>query len=258
MDDEPSNIELLKKILEQFNHTVLTANNSSLAMQILSDKSKNVDVILLDLIMPGVNGMEFLQELKADNNTYHIPVIMLSALDELDTIVECINIGAEDFLMKPVNRVLLQARLNNALEKKYFRDKEIKYQKKIIIEQEKSENLLLNILPKSIANRLKSGETLIADDIDNATELFADLSGFTLLSSSISAKELVMLLNDVFTEFDELLVKYSLEKIKTIGDNYMLAGGIPNIQEDHATSVASMALEMIDIIPKINKENNQA
>ena len=108
-----------------------------------------------------------------------------------------------------------------------FHDKELKYQRKIKHEQEKSENLLLNILPESIAERLKNGETLIADDIENATVLFADLIGFTELSSSTTAKKLVMLLNNIFSVFDELLVKHSLEKIKTIGDNYMLAGGIP-------------------------------
>ena len=92
---------------------------------------------------------------------------MLSALDEINSIVECINLGAEDYLIKPVNRVLLEARLNNALEKKYFRDKEIKYREKIKEEQEKSDTLLLNILPGSIAERLKGGETLIADNFND-------------------------------------------------------------------------------------------
>ena len=207
--------------------------------------------------MPKVNGMDLLKQLKDDNNTYHIPVIMLSALDEIDTIVECISMGADDFLIKPVNRILLHARLNNALEKKYFHDKEIEYQERIKKEQIKSENLLLNILPAAIAERLKNGETLIADDIENATVLFADLTGFTKLSSSINAKEIVMLLNSVFSKFDELLTKHSLEKIKTIGDNYMLAGGIPEPLEDHALSVAEMALEMLDILPEINKQTQQ-
>ena len=204
--------------------------------------------------MPDVNGMDLLKKLKNDNNTYHIPVIMLSALDEIDTIVECITLGADDFLIKPVNRVLLNARMNNALEKKYFHDKEIKYQQKIKEEQKKSDNLLLNILPATIAERLKNGETLIADDIENATVLFADLIGFTKLSSSIKAKDIVIILNIIFSKFDELLIKHSLEKIKTIGDNYMLAGGIPEPSDDHAVSVAEMALDMLNILPEINKQ----
>ena len=255
VDDEPSNLEILNKTLIQDHHEVLMASNASEASMILK-KNKNIDVILLDLIMPGINGMDFLKNLKSDKHTYHIPVIMLSALDEVDTIVECINTGAEDFLMKPVNRVLLSARLNNALEKKYFRDKEVKYQDKIKKEQKKSENLLLNILPSSTAKRLKSGETLIADDIEDATVLFADIPKFTSLSSRITAKELVMLLNNIFSKFDEILSRYSLEKIKTIGDNYMLAGGIPNPNKDHAKSVALMALEMIDVMPEISEDVN--
>mgnify|MGYP001993668023 CR=1 FL=1 len=87
-------------------------------------------ILQLDLIMPVMNGMELLQKLKADSKTCHIPVIMQSALDELEAIVECIALGADDFLMKPINKVLLKAKLNSAMEKKHFRDKEIKYQMK--------------------------------------------------------------------------------------------------------------------------------
>ena len=251
VDDEQSNLELLEKILKRAKHTVFTAENAENAIDILSDRSKRIDLILLDLIMPGMNGMELLQKLKSDSDTFHIPIIMQSALDELDTIVECISLGADDFLMKPINQVLLKAKVNNILEKKHFHDKELKYQKKIKKEQEKSEALLLNILPSSIAERLKNGETLIADDIENATVLFADLTGFTKLSSMIRAKDLVMLLNNIFSVFDEMLVKYSLEKIKTIGDSYMLAGGIPEPSENHAESVAEMALDMLEILPGI-------
>ena len=254
IDDEPSNLELLEKILHKSNHTVLKSVNALKAMDILSEQSIQIDLILLDLIMPGMNGMELLQKLKADENTCHIPVIMQSALDELDTIVECITLGADDFLMKPVNQVLLKAKLHNALVKKHFHDKELKYQNKIKKEQEKSDSLLLNILPGTIAQRLKDGETLIADDYSSATVLFADLIGFTTISTLMSAQDLVMLLNEVFSVFDELLVKHSLEKIKTIGDNYMLAGGIPEVTENHAVPVAEMALDMLVVMPKINKE----
>jgi len=258
VDDELANRDIINKILQQSNHETFTAENGEEALAILENESAAIDLILLDLIMPEVNGMDLLKKLKDDSNTYHIPVIMLSALDEIDTIVECISMGADDFLIKPVNRILLQARLNNALEKKYFHDKERKYQERIKKEQKKSDNLLLNILPKTIAERLKDGETLIADDIDNATVLFADLTGFTKLSSSNNAKDIVMLLNSVFSKFDELLTKYSLEKIKTIGDNYMLAGGIPSPSDDHAVSVAEMALDMLSILPEINKETQKA
>ena len=257
VDDESANLDIIDKILQQSNHKTFTAESGEEALKILKKESAKIDLILLDLIMPEVNGMDLLKTLKDDNNTYHIPVIMLSALDEIDTIVECISMGADDFLIKPVNRILLHARLNNALEKKYFHDKEIKYQKQIKIEQEKSDNLLLNILPESIAERLKNGESLIADDFEDSTVLFADLAGFTKLSSTISATDVVMQLNSIFSLFDDMLIKYSLEKIKTIGDCYMLAGGLPKPDKNHAYSVARMALEMLDIIKEINTKSNQ-
>ena len=258
VDDESANLDIIDKILQQSNHKTFTAESGAEALKVLEKESAKIDLILLDLIMPEVNGMDLLKKLKDNNNTYHIPVIMLSALDEIDTIVECISMGADDFLIKPVNRILLHARLNNALEKKYFHDKEIKYQKQIKIEQEKSDKLLLNILPESIAKRLKNGESLIADDFEDSTVLFADLAGFTKLSSTISATDVVMQLNSIFSLFDGLLIKYSLEKIKTIGDCYMLVGGLPKPDKNHADSVARMALEMLDTIEQINTKTDQS
>ena len=258
VDDESANLDIIDKILQQSNHKTFTAESGEEALEILKKESAKIDLILLDLIMPEVNGMDLLKKLKDNNSTYHIPVIMLSALDEIDTIVECISMGADDFLIKPVNRILLHARLNNALEKKYFHDKEIKYQKQIKIEQEKSDKLLLNILPESIAQRLKNGESLIADDFEDSTVLFADLAGVTKLSSTISATDVVMQLNSIFSLFDGLLIKYSLEKIKTIGDCYMLVGGLPKPDKNHADSVARMALEMLDTMEQINTKTDQS
>jgi adenylate cyclase len=103
---------------------------------------------------------------------------------------------------------------------------------------------LLNILPKEIADELKEKEGIIADSFEEATILFSDIVGFTPLSSRISAVELVNLLNEMFSIFDEIAGHYHLEKIKTIGDAYMLAGGIPIARQDHAEAVANMALEM--------------
>jgi class 3 adenylate cyclase len=208
--------------------------------------------------MPEMNGFELLKIIKDDNALHHIPVIMLSGMDDLEATAECINIGADDFLFKPISTVLLNARIKNALEKKFFHDKELKYQEQIKIEQEKSDKLLLNILPRSIAERLKNGESLIADDFEDSTVLFADLAGFTKLSSTISATDVVMQLNSIFSLFDGLIVKYSLEKIKTIGDCYMLAGGVPKPISNHAESVVKMALDMLETIEQINTKTDQS
>jgi adenylate cyclase len=121
------------------------------------------------------------------------------------------------------------------------------------LEQEKTDKLLLNILPISIANRLKENQKTIAETFDDVTVLFADLVGFTKLSSEISAVELVEILNQVFSEFDRLAELYKLEKIKTIGDCYMVAGGLPIRGQDHPEAIANIALHMQEIIAEFNR-----
>jgi adenylate cyclase len=124
------------------------------------------------------------------------------------------------------------------------------------LEREKSDRLLLNILPQVIADQLKQGHTTIADWFGEVTILFADIVGFTQLSTRISPTDLVNLLNEIFSAFDRLTEKYGLEKIKTIGDNYMVVGGLPKQRPDHAEAVARMAIEMQQEISKFNLEHN--
>lgn len=114
--------------------------------------------------------------------------------------------------------------------------------------QQKSETLLLNILPKEIAAILKNESRTIADHYEEASVLFADMVGFTPLSAQLPPVEMVELLNEVFSFFDSLLDKYGVEKIRTIGDSYMVASGVPRGRLDHAQALARMALEMRDYI----------
>ncbi|MFN5862608.1 MAG: adenylate/guanylate cyclase domain-containing protein, partial [Pseudanabaena sp.] len=120
----------------------------------------------------------------------------------------------------------------------------------LFVEQEKSERLLLNILPKAIADRLKQAHGVIADSFESVTVLFADLVSFTRMSSELSPQDLVDLLNLIFSNFDTLCEIYGLEKIKTIGDAYMVAGGIPIARTNHAEAIAAMALDMVE---KVNE-----
>ena len=124
-------------------------------------------------------------------------------------------------------------------------------------QQEQSERLLLNILPEEIANRLKRGDSTIADTFANATVLFADIVGFTQLSARVSPTELVSLLNEIFSTFDQLAERHGLEKIKTIGDAYMVVGGLPTPRSDHADSIAEMALDMLEAISDFSHTHNQ-
>jgi len=111
-------------------------------------------------------------------------------------------------------------------------------------EQDRSERLLLNILPKSVADRLKHGENRIADSYDSATIMFADLVDFTRISSDMTPDDVVELLGQVFSRFDQLTEKYGAEKIKTIGDAYMVVCGVPEPRTDHAEAIANLAIEM--------------
>lgn len=114
----------------------------------------------------------------------------------------------------------------------------------LLAEQDRSEALLLNVLPASIADRLKQDEKVIADQFDDVTVMFADLVGFTQASQQVRPDELVGTLDELFSTFDRLVERHGLEKIKTIGDAYMVAGGLPDPRPDHAAAVADMALAL--------------
>ena len=125
-------------------------------------------------------------------------------------------------------------------------------------EHARSETLLLNILPGPIAERLKQGQEVIADRFSEVTILFADIVGFTQLSARVAPEELVAMLNAVFTTFDRLSEHHGVEKIKTIGDAYMVVGGLPQPRPDHAQAIADMALDMLREVERIGAERGQS
>lgn len=255
VDDNEVNRDLLARRVQRQGHKVTGASNGFEALDMM--RSQPFDLVLLDIMMPEMNGYQLLETLKADKKLRHIPVVMVSAVEDIESIVRCIELGAEDYLSKPFNPVLLRARINACLEKKRLRDQEQAYLKRLADEQEKSERLLLNILPEAIAERLKRGESTIADSFADVTVMFADLVGFTKLSASLSPAELVELLNYIFSAFDDLADKYGLEKIKTIGDAYMVVGGLPTPSIDHAEAIAEMALDILDKIAQVSTEEGQ-
>jgi adenylate cyclase len=248
VDDIASNRELLTRRLVREGYRVSLAENGALALAMTAGES--FDLVLLDLMMPGMNGFEVLCRLKADAGTRHIPVIMISALDELDSAVRCIEAGAEDYLPKPFNPVLLRARIGAALERKRLLDE-------LHTEKERSEALLLNILPRTIVERMQRGETVIADRIAASTILFSDLVDFSSLAAKCSPGETVRLLELLFSRFDALAARHGVEKIKTIGDGYMVAGGLPETRTDHAVAVAEMALAMLDAVEAARPASGQ-
>jgi DNA-binding response OmpR family regulator len=227
-------------------------------------KSKSIDLMLLDMEMPELDGLGVLTELKSDDTYKSLPIIVISGAEQFDKTIKCIEIGAEDYLPKPFDPILLRARIFSSLEKKRLRDldqkrvEELNKEKELLeFEQMKTEKLMLNILPKPIAERLKKGEKNISGSYPEVTILFSDLVGFTKMSSQKSAADLVKLLNDLFSRFDKRAENLGLEKIKTIGDAYMAVGGLPIPRSDHAEMTADMALGMFEDLAAINAENNE-
>jgi len=254
VDDDENNRDVLTKRLQRFGHQVTTIESAEKAIELLYQEE--FDVILLDMIMPGMNGDEALAQIKYNRRLQKLPVIMISGLDQMDGIVRCIEIGAEDYLPKPFDSILLKARINAALEKKQLRHQEAIHLEEIQVEKARSENLLLNILPAPIATRLKSGEQVIADNFQSVSVLFSDLVGFTTFSNQTDPKDLVIILNRIFTEFDEAAEKLGMEKIKTIGDAYMAAAGLPKPKDDHAQSAVLLGKEMLKCLAKLHDESH--
>lgn len=250
VDDNEANRDLLRRRLARQGYSVTVAENGYRALELI--ESEPVDLVLLDIMMPRMNGYQVLEQIKSNPDLRHIPVLVISALDDLDSVVKCIELGAEDYLSKPFNPILLKARISACLEKKRLRDREKAYLQQLSEEREKSERLLLSILPQAIAERLKQNPHTIADNFQDVSVLFADIVGFTQLWSRISPAELVELLNEIFSAFDRLADLHGLEKIKTIGDAYMVVGGLPIPRSDHAEAMADMALDMQKAIQNFN------
>ena len=269
VDDTPDNIRLLSAILTEKGYQVRKALNGQMALK--AAEASLPDLILLDIMMPELDGYETCQKLKENQKTCEIPVIFLSALDDVSAKVKAFEAGGADYITKPFQKAEVLARVRHQLtisyQKKQLEEKnqklqaEIKERQKIEsalrIARQKSERLLLNIFPSAIVDRLKEVESPIADQFEEVTILFADIVGFTAFASRVSPLELVNLLGGVFSAFDRLTEKYNLEKIKTIGDGYMVVGGLPIPQANHAEAIANMALDMLPAITTFKTDTGE-
>ena len=261
VDDSRTLRKVLVRELRQIGPMQIEEASDGLeALEIL--QARTFDLVLLDMEMPELDGLGVLTALKESGQLSGLPVIVISSAEEIDKTVKCIEMGAEDYLPKTFNPILLRARILSSFEKKRFRDLEKNYleqlqkEKELLqMEQMKSERLILNILPKPIAERLKKNEKNISSSYEDVTILFSDIVGFTQMSSLLTPSDLVALLNDLFTRFDKRAELLGLEKIKTIGDAYMAAGGVPVPRADHADIVANMALGMFEDLAEFNRDN---
>lgn len=263
VDDTPDNVRLLSTILTEEGYQVRKALNGQRALTTIQEFPPAL--ILLDVMMPDMNGYEVCKKLKDSPQTSSIPVIFLSALDHVLDKVKAFEVGGVDYITKPfqdrevlvrvANQLMIQnqqrllqeqtkqlqecvGRLQNEIQERQRAELALRIAKK------KSDHLLLNILPAAIVENLKKGAGSAAERFDSATVLFADIVDFTSMAARTSPLELVSLLNQIFSRFDELTEKHGLEKIKTIGDAYMVVGGLPVPRVDHLEAIANMALDM--------------
>lgn len=260
VDDTLDNLRLLSTILGEQGYKTRKVTNGALALKAI--KHAPPKLILLDVMMPDLNGYDVCQRLKADPETVGIPVIFISALDDVFDKVKAFSVGGVDYITKPFQVEEVVARINNQL---VIRNLQRELQEKndsLQVAVKQFDRLLLNILPKSVADYLKQQdfstikEHPVAESFNQATILFADIVGFTEVSAQMSALEIVDLLNRIFSCFDQLAEHHHLEKIKTIGDAYMVASGIPIPSVDHADAIAQMALAMQTAIQSFYRESN--
>jgi adenylate cyclase len=241
-DDEP-NRELLCRRLKKLGYLVKAVGDGREALELV--RTGQFDLVLLDLLMPGLDGREVLARMKADPALRHLPVIMISALDQVDGIVRCIELGAEDYVAKPFNPVFLRARIGAGLEKKRLRDRETSYLRQIQQEQRQSEKLLRIILPADVAKELKTTNRVKPRRFDNVGVLFCDIVGFTSYCDRHLPEEVLTHLQSVVEAFEELAARHGLEKIKTVGDSFMGTVGLGSPAPTPALNCVRCGLDMI-------------
>lgn len=224
VDDEPFNVDVLEQELELLAYTTLAAANGEEALDVLTREC--VDLILLDVMMPRVDGYGVLARIRANEVWRHIPVIMISALTEIESVVRCIELGAEDYLPKPFEPVLLKARIAACLENKRLHDLELAHLNQIDEERRRADALLHVILPAPVVPELKATNKVAPRRHEGVAVLFADLVGFTAYCDSHPPEAVVSELQLLVELFEELADAHGLEKIKTAGDAFMAAAGL--------------------------------
>lgn len=235
VDDSRTTCELLAKFLERQKHTVCTAENGLTALDLLA--TRDFDLVILDYLMPEMNGFNVLQRIKSHDRLQHTPVIMVSALDSVADMVPCIESGADDFLTKPVDFGLLEARVNASLERMRLREREFG-----------------QFFTAEVARHLVRNPDLIKEGREaEITVMFCDVRGFSRLSERLGPSVTFRWLSDVMAELSECVLKHRGVLVDYIGDELMAMWGTPENLPDHAELACAAAFEMISRLPAINE-----
>ena len=264
VDDNEINRDLLSRYLERQGHTVQVAHNGRQALEMIATGA--FDLVLLDIMMPELNGYQVLQHLKHSETWRDLPVIMISALDEIDSVVRCIELGAEDYLRKPFNPVLLRARVQACLEKKRLRDLKVEQQRQLT-ELNAALELRNRFIRQTFGSYLsdeivdtilKKGGLKIGGEKRRATILMADLRGFTSLSERLPAEDVVAMINIYLETMTEIIQKYQGTIDEFIGDGILVIFGAPILRPDDPRRAVACAVEMQLAMTSVNDRNRQA
>ncbi len=238
VDDNKVNRILLARGLEGDGHKVETAENGKQALDKL--RRDAFDLVLLDIEMPVMNGYQVLETCLQDSELRDIPIIMTSSLDEIDSVVKCVELGAEDYLNKPVNPILLRARVNASLEKKRLRDEQRK--------------LFRTFATKEIADELLKTGFSLGGKFVNASVMFADIRSFTTIGEKQNPTDTIELLNNYFALMFEAIIGNHGTVNQLEGDGLMAIFGAPIHHEGHREHAVRAALEMIELLKGFNVE----
>jgi class 3 adenylate cyclase len=241
-DDNKVNRLLLSRSVELLGHRIALAENGRVALDKL--RKEPFDLLLLDIEMPELDGFAVLEQLKADLKLRDVPVLVTSSIEGLDNIIRCIELGAEDYLPKPVNQVLLKARIGAILEKKRLRD-----QQKALVQRFATSEVAEDLL--------QSGFALGGKRV-HASVMFSDIRGFTALVESQGPEETIELLNTYYTLMFDAISSHGGVVNQMIGDGLMALFGAPLPIDDCARSAVAAALEMIELIQQFNVERSLA
>ena len=241
-DDNKVNRLLLARSLELQGHSVACAPNGKVALEMLREGS--FDLMLLDMEMPEMDGFQVLEQLTSDRALRDLPVIVTSSLEGLDHVVRCIELGAEDYLPKPVNAVLLKARIGASLEKKRLRDQQ--------------KELVRRFATSQVAQDLQQPGFALQGRRVQATVLFCDIRDFTALVESQPPEETIELLNTFYTLMFDAINGHGGVVNQMIGDGLMAIFGAPLPLEDHAASAVAAALDMVEMIELFGVERRGA
>lgn len=238
VDDNRVNRLLLSRSVELLGHSAEVAENGREALEKL--RTGSFDLMLLDIEMPEMNGFEVLEALKLDPSLKDLPVIVTSSVEGVENVVRCIDLGADDYLPKPVNPVLLRARLSSSLEKKRLRDEQ--------------GILLRRFATSEVVQDLQETGFKLGGRRVHASILFCDIRGFTAISESQSPEDTIELLNIYYTLMFEAIDQHNGIVTLMIGDGLMVLFGAPQPLENPAASAVAAALDMQAIIAQFNQE----